>query len=212
MHAKEIAHVPVTTIPKDAVSEQLVNDSTRLLGYNPKHARVTGQLSRVLAKLDIEPLNRRHVETYKRSKAYRGMSNITRIFLIGVFVLLATSITMILRHVPGYWWGIYGGVAAVSFIVFGVNVDTMKSKRRVSNWAQVPLSRYSGFVPMHVLNKAIQIKSELPQVQFNVDVLETNWEEKYPDPFLIATHGNELFYIEVWDEIEFEALTRTLIA
>lgn len=73
------------------------------------------------------------------------------------------------------------------------------------NWQETELPKYGGSVPVHALQKAIEIKRKLPEVQFFV------WHlSETKDPFLVATlktnrWGSEPeYYIEVWEEPGFE--------
>jgi hypothetical protein len=66
-------------------------------------------------------------------------------------------------------------------------------------WSKRLISAASN-VPPFVLRKAIQIKLACPKVKLYVEGLEN-----HPDPFLIATLDREEFYIDVWDEKDFEA-------
>lgn len=67
-------------------------------------------------------------------------------------------------------------------------------------WESVDLNRYRDPIPEFVLHKAIQLKKELPEVTFSVQVLQGT-----PDPFLLAKLGYEDHaYIEVWAEPKFE--------
>lgn len=78
-------------------------------------------------------------------------------------------------------------------------------------WTRHPISGYSKPIPEFVLNKAVQIKEKLPDVQFLIDELGTVRRLKKiqpPDPFLVAVLGNEEYYIEVWDEPKFEGRIR----
>lgn len=73
-----------------------------------------------------------------------------------------------------------------------------------SDWTESELSKYSGVIPDHALQKAIEIKRELPEVEFVVESLEHS-----DDPFLIAivkkgSYDYDSAYIEVWDEPKFE--------
>jgi hypothetical protein len=54
-------------------------------------------------------------------------------------------------------------------------------------------------VPPFVLRKAIQIARACPEVKFTVEALEED-----PDPFLLASLNGDTYYIEVWDEPDFE--------
>jgi hypothetical protein len=68
-------------------------------------------------------------------------------------------------------------------------------------WRTVPLHKYEGEVPEYVLSRAIEIKEKIPQAEFYVDYLSV---EKRYDPFLIVACGRERFYVDVWDEPDFE--------
>jgi len=54
-------------------------------------------------------------------------------------------------------------------------------------------------VPPFVLRKAIDIKRACPEVKLMVESISSD-----PDPFLVAKLGRETYYIEVWDEKDFE--------
>jgi len=73
-----------------------------------------------------------------------------------------------------------------------------------SRWMLVPLSKYTAIVPEFALRKAVQIKEACPTALFYVDVLKVN-TKKIPDPFLVVKLGSEKYWVEVWDESEFEA-------
>lgn len=76
-----------------------------------------------------------------------------------------------------------------------------------SGWT-VEAKPYGRYVPVHVLNLALQIKNECPSTAFLVEELTMSVNEvprPLPDPFLAATLGSEKYYIAVWDEREFEA-------
>lgn len=69
-------------------------------------------------------------------------------------------------------------------------------------WRRAKLSKFRGEVPEFALSKAIEIKERLPKVRFYVDAIKV---DKRYDPFLVAVCGRERFYIDVWDEPEFES-------
>lgn len=68
-----------------------------------------------------------------------------------------------------------------------------------ASWNDTKIERYREPIPEFVLNKAVQLKRECPEVTFTVEHLDEN-----PDPFLIAKLKDEKFYIEVWEEPRFE--------
>src|SRR5579859_4248639 len=87
-------------------------------------------------------------------------------------------------------------------------VEEYKEKRREAirkktgsynyYWSETKLKDATA-VPPFVLRKAIEIKRACPEVQLFVDALRDD-----PDPFLVAQLGREKFWIECWDEREFE--------
>lgn len=70
-----------------------------------------------------------------------------------------------------------------------------------ASWQHTELSIYKQPIPEFVIRKAIQIKDALPEVQFFIHHLS----EPKADPFLIARLGEEIYYIEAWDEPRFES-------
>lgn len=70
-----------------------------------------------------------------------------------------------------------------------------------ATWHRSMLSDYEKPVPEFVLDKAIRIKERLPEVVFHVQYIS----EPKADPFLIASLGKEIYYIEAWDEPRFES-------
>jgi hypothetical protein len=73
-----------------------------------------------------------------------------------------------------------------------------------SRWSLVPIAKYTQIVPEFVLRKAVQIKEACPEVTIYVDALKVN-TKRIPDPFLVVSLGKEKYWVEVWDEAEFEA-------
>lgn len=77
-------------------------------------------------------------------------------------------------------------------------------------WRNTKIAEYEQAVPEFVLNKAVQIKRGCPDV-----VIEVQWLEEHPDPFLIVrVEGTpegrsykttlEEYTVEVWEEPTFE--------
>jgi hypothetical protein len=57
-------------------------------------------------------------------------------------------------------------------------------------------------IPEFVKDKARQIASLLPDATFTVEQLRS--EKQAYDPFLIVSYADESYYVEVWEEPEFE--------
>jgi len=78
-------------------------------------------------------------------------------------------------------------------------------------WERLLIDKYQQPIPEFVLNKAIQIKREMPEVRIYVEHLT-----EHPDPFLVAATKHEkyecldgeFFYVEVWEEPKFEGRIR----
>ncbi len=63
-------------------------------------------------------------------------------------------------------------------------------------WHETEIEKYKKAIPDFVLNKAIQIKKQVPDCQIFIEELEYNL-----DPFLVVRIGyQETYYVEVWDE------------
>lgn len=69
-----------------------------------------------------------------------------------------------------------------------------------ATWQHTKLAEYKQAIPEFVIRKAIQIKDALPEVEFVIH----HMSEPKADPFLIAVLGEEIYYVEVWDEPRFE--------
>jgi hypothetical protein len=70
-----------------------------------------------------------------------------------------------------------------------------------ATWRVVPLQNYEGEIPEFALSHALEIKERIPSAEFEIEELRV---EKRYDPFLIACCGKERFYIDAWEEEDFE--------
>jgi hypothetical protein len=57
-------------------------------------------------------------------------------------------------------------------------------------------------MPLHVEHKARQIADSVPGAIFETETLRD--QSRQYDPFLVVRLGDERYYIEVWDERDFE--------
>ncbi len=74
-------------------------------------------------------------------------------------------------------------------------------------WFQIQLSSYEREIPEFALSRALELHKELPSAEFYVDELEEKISQvrsRYDDPFLFMVYGKESYYLDVWDEPEFE--------
>src|SRR2546422_11275790 len=68
-------------------------------------------------------------------------------------------------------------------------------------WVRVPLEKVRD-APEFVKAKAREIANSLPDATFTVEQLRS--EKRIYDPFLIVSYADESYYVEVWEEPEFE--------
>jgi hypothetical protein len=68
-------------------------------------------------------------------------------------------------------------------------------------WVRLPLEEVHD-VPEFVKAKTREIANLLPDASFTVEQLRS--EKKVYDPFLIVSYADESYYVEVWEEPEFE--------
>lgn len=217
MHSSKISRVAVPAVIP--VSAAIAADSETTLGYVPSKVRVYGILSQALKALEIRPLNRGDVETYKRSKAYRApLTNKLKV-LLSLFIFWATLPTVLaLADVTTAWvWVTVGITFCVNAFIFASWAEDSQSTRVVRTWLSTEISRYTGEIPLHVLSKALQVKKAVPDATLWIEYLAQS-KETYEaprvlhDPFLRVERAKESYYIEVWDESEFERAVNYNIA
>lgn len=157
-------------------TQQLAAEAETLLGYGVLRQGIASgnilpPLSRVCAELEIEILNTADVDAYQRETWEKQAKEDWAKWIAD----------------ESKWdndWRKYSW-----YLEF-----------RTKTWGEHPLAEYKQPIPVHVLNKAVQIKKACPEVEFFVEALE-----EMPDPFLVAKAGVERLYLEVWDEPVFES-------
>lgn len=198
---------------------KLATEAGEVLGYRKlASATVPGSLSQTLRKLEMEPLVRSSVDEYKRKKAKPGMwwGHKVGYTWMGFGAALCTGIPSVHHLTSGLTFleglGMIGySIATIASSIIGIwyRLDTdVRGTRSTKKWALAPIGIYEGSIPEFVLAKAIQVKKELPDVRLSIDQLYSTTEE-FPvrdrDPFLVAMFNDETFYVDVWDEREYEA-------
>lgn len=135
-------------------------------------------------------------------------------------------ITQFELSTPPFWMGLsMAALGTLSVTVFGVMCsctwgdDPYRTVRTRRHWKRYAIAEYAGAIPEFALQKALQIKEACPAAEFFIDQLVTEVdrqdEEKLRDnrervlrmrdPFLVAVTKDETYYIEVWDEKEYES-------
>lgn len=202
---------------------ELAKAASTTLGYHRLENVIVNSATLIFAlgKLGIDPLNEHQVAAYQASKAKKGMLSGTWhgiSALTGLILWVIASSYVIARFpnnlspldVMKLTTAIVGGISLLILNIsctaaetWGWNAGTRKS----FEWNTATIQSYKGNVPEHALTKAVEIKREVPEVTFNVEYLVEKSERVVrpaPDPFLVVSLGPERYYIDVWDEKEYE--------
>jgi hypothetical protein len=211
----------LATIDDPRVS--LAKEAQTKLGYNrlALAIAVPSALLFGLRQLGIEPLVTQRVRDYKRSKETTGWYSGTKQTVLAIALAalsIAALVTGMTRDFAGQWTSWHYGINTLlaAFVLVSAPTafyrlaaaDFGHGTRRVRKWDSSDLESYEGNVPEFVLAKAVQIKTALPDTLFAVEYLIEESQSRRrpePDPFLVAKLGNERYYIDVWNEKEYEA-------
>jgi len=223
---RKIQRVPMTHT--DDVAAQLraevLEKAHKVFGYTADTFGARGPLAKALSDLGVAPLHSDQVEQYKKSKEKRWVSsNRLKNNLIGVGVWLGIEAVAygLIRFFGGGSEVKYSvlGVIAAAYAVFGIPcinmgefIDKMAHRRLWRTFTLGSKDRYADpyprYIPVHLLNVALQVKAQIPDCEFTVEELTHESEQvprPLPDPFLWARYAGERYCIGVWDEREFEA-------
>lgn len=199
----------------------VIADKARIvLGYKRLARAYTlpSSLLYALRELEIPPLVTQAVYNYKAKKAKKGTWR--RIKLAWAFLGCAISFALGAATINTYHLdntplgvtgmiicillGIASGIATIgNFIESGSSGD----KRTNRTWERYSIHNYDRAIPLFVLNKAIAIKEKCPSAELIIEQLVQKKEgstRPLRDPFLVATMDHEEYYIDVWDEREYE--------
>lgn len=218
-----------TTLPRMKFSQpsadlrdarvELATRADKVLGYKhlAQSIAAPGALLYTLHGLGIEPLIRSSVEAYKREKARPGMWSGTklavRLWITAVIPLLSFLTLAYLWHAgtdftpdPGIFLGTFGSVVATVILLISGVVNAGGGERAVRDWVTFDLKGYKGTIPEFVLQKALLVAEHCPGTTFSVEQLRETIQDKVllPDPFLLVRYDGELYYLDVWEEKEYE--------
>jgi hypothetical protein len=201
---------------------QLAREAQSVLGYSKLATAlvVPDALMFGLRKLGIEPLVRSGVDDYKKKKARPGMwsGHKEALVWLGISLALGCGVAPValrssnhaqdtLLFVLSFASIVLALVSLIRAIYCGWALEA-RGHRTVREWRFSLVSNYEGTIPEFVLSKALQIKGEVPSACLKIESLYESEEKTWrpaPDPFLVASLGNESYYIDVWDEKEYEA-------
>lgn len=227
MQATAIPRLSFESLTLTDSRTQLAKDAKAKLGYKKLAQAIAmpGALLYQLRLLDIQPLVTGRVSDYQRSKKHVGAwSGTIKSAFAAICALLALGsfvYGMMAEGRLGYetkWLPIHYAlnVCALALTVlcflrtFGAwGTKFGHGRRVVRDWFKSSLEDFTGNVPEFALAKAIQIKEALPKAKFDIEYLAYAEQNNpnpapLPDPFLVATLDDERYYIEVWDEKEYE--------
>jgi hypothetical protein len=174
----------------------------------------TTPLADALRALDIVPFDPQSVLAYKREKMERMCERMTRAMV---------------QFKPEAWDAFAGEVYAAAITLFklagrqtGDQENTLlrfysykiptyvPADSRVFLpplammlvWDLVEYPSVPANMPFHVERKAQQIAEAVPGATFETETLRDH--SHHYDPFLVVRLGSERYYVEVWDESDFE--------
>ena len=191
------------------------------LGYNrlARAISVPDALMFKLRELGIEPFTKQSVEEYKAKKEYRGMYSGTKATLrwfaacVFGFAMMSAAFP---QHPTSFWiswavgFGVIGFIGMIGSIAWAGDDEWGAGNRTIRSWRTISIAVYStiGSVPEFALERAVKIKTACPQASIGVDYLieeQENREKPLRDPFMYVELGDERYYVDVWDEKEYEA-------
>jgi hypothetical protein len=168
----------------------------------------------------------RAVQEYKASKEYAGIWSGTLAICLtfGSFCLFcglfmggmvgggpgSTEVWTPMHYARNTIFAILAIADAITFCVLAFGKEAWGAgDRKIRAWRAIPLSAYQGTIPEYVLAKAVSIAEAIPAARFYIEQLVSTTEHNAfakmePDPFLIVEYSDERYYIEVWDEKDFE--------
>ena len=155
-------------------------------------------LKAVLEQLAIIPFTAKSVTRYKRKKMAAVMEEIkNRTGLLQEMIPAYWERQVLCRLKPDEAFHSQNDdISLIKFFDLGVARLAVYVR-----WEKKPLTKALG-VPEYVSAKAAEIANSLPNATFEVDELHSL--NRVYDPFLIVSYGEEVFYVEVWDEPVFE--------
>lgn len=216
----------------------VLSRASKEFGYIGESFDARGPLAKALVKCGISVLNSAEVLAYMQSKkkivkidTLARRAAYTRFTGFASIAILNASAPFLLGQNYNVVMAIVASVIAFgAFCVIGAMVKDFskgfeverkthwvsysfgeKQKDEPMSWNGVrkpEILPYTGYIPVHVLNEALALRTEVPESTFFVYEL-THSEDRVasplPDPFLEVAHGAERYFIAVWDEREFEA-------
>ena len=175
-----------------------------------------------LKKLGITPIDPARVRKYQDSKQKtwmeysKGVTLCRRIFACALPAFFALVLgraffpTVVLATLE------FGLLTVAVLLLAGVTLvggwsrEFGKRYKCSNTWASSTIQEYGlDRLPPFAIDTAVKIKEAVPDVKMIVEYLVEKREEMpkpvwTTEPFLVAQRGAEIYYLEVWDERDFE--------
>jgi hypothetical protein len=214
---------------------KVLAEAYKSFGYVGESFGARGPLAKTLVRCGITPLDTAQVEQYKASKVSLTEDSGKKwdaaawaillgavCFVWNMYIWPSINTTRMAGGDYNDWvadtvFSSFMTILASLFLIGCVWYSIIRlhipKHRRQKSWVSYTLggpekSKYHGYIPIHVLNLALQVKNSRVAASFVVDELTLSVQQvprPLPDPFLKVTLGSEFYYIAVWDEREFEA-------
>jgi hypothetical protein len=191
------------------------------LGYTKLGTALGGKLISVLRDLDIRPLVPGQVAAYQKKRAGNTMwsGQIKGIWTSLTGLAMTFGLFSWLSRVSDWKTFHAANLLAIITVIAGVVLtcigsvylldDSNRGTRKTRYWHRFDLRAFSGAVPTEVLEKAVRIHQAMPEAGLFIDQLAEREERaervvRLNDPFLVAVFRDEIYYIDVWDEKEYD--------
>jgi hypothetical protein len=219
-----------------AERQRLASVAAERLGYRQLSRRaIPLPLLTELRKLDITPFSTKSVDQYKAAKVkvHLRANYITALYWAAAVVVFGIAARLLWNlpftrnvvTVSFVAFCILGVISAIGALIIARDSE-MQVPRHITHWKRVSLRDYQKDVPEMVLSRAIIVHEEIAGATFYVDYLfrevdendaarvrykkreAAERRERYmADPFLVVELGSESYYLDVWDEHEYESLS-----
>ena len=135
----------------------------------------------------------------RREKAANRLAGYFSLLGVLVFVVLGLGsiVTFALKGPDLGFLMVVGTLGAYALVAHLI------SRVHVWAWRGIALAKYQQEVPAFVLQRALEIKKELPEAEFSIELLAQT--SRFADPFLVVYCVGERYYVDVWDEPNFQA-------
>lgn len=197
---------------------QLAGEAKEVLGYGGKVENTSYKLAEALQSIETTILHKPSVQKYMASKERKLIKPSTwgRAITWIVFPSIGAFCINTMENfanAPGSAATVYFilglvGILISAFVLMVSCSEDCTSPDQKYTWHSTSIEKFDGYVPTFALSRAIEIKKIFPQAKFRVDFLTLETEEREirrsEDPFLSVSYGEETYYIDVWDEEEFE--------